>query len=68
MKKEILKKLKALKKLAEQTGLRGRVEIEIPNVNNVAEWENAINSITEFQHEKHVFWIAPKLICYVTIG
>ena len=52
MKKLILQQLKSIQKCAEQTGFRGQLSLTYSSI-HIGEWDNIIESITEYPRYKH---------------
>ncbi len=67
MKEILLYKLKAIRECAKATNMEGKVSISVDGI-PVKEFDAVIDSITEFEHYKTVFSIAPKLECYVVLN
>ena len=60
MKTKILKKLAQIKKLAEATGMEGNVTLKFTGC-TMQEWDNAIESLTEYPRYNHFIEVTPKL-------
>lgn len=60
MKKQILKKLKQINKVAELTGMEGKVTLEFSGC-SVQEWDDTIDSISEYPRYRHFVSVTPKL-------
>ena len=60
MKTKILKKLAQIKKLAEATGMEGKVTLKFTGC-TMEEWDNAVESITEYPRYNHFVEVIPKL-------
>ena len=70
MKKEILKKLRQIKRVAQQTGMAGSVYVyfSVEGLPDWNEWDNILGSITEFPRHKHVFSVTQELSVYVMLS
>lgn len=60
MKTKILKKLSQIKKLAESTGMEGKVTLKFTGC-SIQEWDNIIESITEYPRYNHYVDVTPGL-------
>ena len=60
MKTKILKKLAQIKKLAEVTGMEGKVTLKFTGC-TMQEWDDAVESITEYPRYNHFVEVTPKL-------
>ena len=60
MKTKILKKLAQIKKLAETTGMEGKVTLKFTGC-TMQEWDDAVESITEYPRYNHFVEVTPKL-------
>ena len=67
MKEIILHKLNKIKDVAVATGMKGTVTIGFDGV-PVKEFDEALASITEIYHIKHIFELTPYLECYVLLN
>ena len=66
MKKQILTKLKAIAKAAAATNMEGKISVTFSGC-SIAEFDAAIESITEFPRWKHFVDITPKLTVTILI-
>ena len=60
MKTKILKKLAQIKKLAETTGMEGKVTLKFTGC-TMQEWDDAVESITEYPRYNHFVEVTQKL-------
>jgi hypothetical protein len=60
MKKQILKKLNQIAKIAIATGIQGKISLNFTGC-TVKEFDEAVESISEFPRWKHFVDVAPKL-------
>ena len=60
MKTKILKKLAQIKKLAEATGMEGKVTLKFTGC-TMQEWDDAVENITEYSRYNHFVEVTPKL-------
>lgn len=60
MKTKILKKLAKIKKVAELTGMEGNLTLRFTGC-TMQEWDNTIESITEFERYNHFISVTRKL-------
>jgi hypothetical protein len=60
MKKQILNKLAKIQKVSELTGMEGKVTLEFTGC-TMQEWDEAVESITEYPRYKHFVQVTPKL-------
>ncbi len=67
MKSEILDKLKAIKELADTTGIQGNLSLEFTGY-TIDEWDAELEQITEYPKYKHFIEISPKLIVSLLLG
>jgi hypothetical protein len=67
MKKQILNKLAKIQKVAEQTGMEGKISLEFTGC-SIADWDNAVESITEYERFNHFVQVTPKLTVALLIG
>jgi hypothetical protein len=66
-KNEILLKLTQIQKLAELTGMEGRVKLEFTGV-TIQQWDVIIHSITEYPRHEHLVTVSPKLTVVLLLG
>lgn len=67
MKQQILNKLAKIQKVAETTEMEGRVTLEFTGC-TMQEWDNAVESITEYPRCNHFVEVTPKLIVTLLLG
>jgi len=67
MKKQILTKLAKIQKVAEQTGMEGKLTLEFTGC-SVQDWDNAIESITEYPRHNHFVQVTDKLTVTLLLG
>ncbi len=67
MKKQILSKLSKIQKLAEQTGMEGKLSIEFTGC-SVYDWDLVIESISEFPRHNHIVQVTPNLTVTLLLG
>lgn len=67
MKTKILKKLAQIKKLSASTGMEGKVTLKFTGC-TMQEWDNAIESITEYPRYNHFVEVAPNLTVTLLFG
>lgn len=67
MKKQILNKLVKIQKVAELTGMEGKVTLEFTRCTR-QEWDNAVESITEYPRYNHFVEVTPKLTVTLLFG
>lgn len=67
MKKKILAQLAKIQKVAELTGMSGKISIEFSGV-SVADWDRAVESITEYPRMNHFVSITDKLTVALLLG
>ena len=60
MKTKILKKLAQIKKLAETTGMEGKITLKFTGC-TMQEWDDAVENITEYPRYNHFVEVTPKL-------
>lgn len=60
MKKQILKKLNQIAKIAKVSGVEGKLSVSFSGC-SVKEFDEAVESITEFERYRNNVQIAPKL-------
>ena len=67
MKKQILSKLAKIQKVAEQTGMEGKITLEFTGC-TMAEWDAAVESINEYPRYNHFVEVTPKLTATLLFG
>lgn len=67
MKTQILNKLVKIQKVAELTGMEGKVTLEFTGC-TMQEWDNAVESITEYPRYNHFVEVTPKLTVTLLFG
>ena len=67
MKKKILAQLAKIQKVAELTGMSGKISIEFSGV-SVSEWDKAVEGITEFPRMNHFVSVTDKLTVVLLLG
>lgn len=67
MKKQILNKLAKIQKVAEQTGMEGKITLEFTGC-TMLEWDKAIESINEYPRYNHFVEVTPKLTVTLLFG
>ena len=67
MKKQILNKLVKIQKVTELTGMEGKVALEFTGC-TMQEWDNAVESITEYPRYNHFVEVTPKLTVTLLFG
>jgi len=67
MKKQILTKLAKIQKVAEQTEMEGKLALEFTGC-SVQDWDNAIESITEYPRHNHFVQVTNKLTVTLLLG
>lgn len=67
MKKQVLKKLLKIQKLAEATGMEGKVTLEFTGC-TMQEWDEALESINEYPRYNHFVSVTPKLTVTLLFG
>ena len=60
MKKQILKKLKQIETVAKSTEMEGKLTLKFSGC-TMQEWDNAVNSITEYPRYNHFVEVTQKL-------
>jgi len=60
MKTQILNKLSKIQKVAEQTGMGGKITLEFTGC-TMQEWDNVIEGIIEYPRYNHFVEVTPKL-------
>ena len=67
MKKQILNKLTKIQKVAELTGMEGKLTLEFTGC-TMQQWDNAVESITEYPRHNHFVEVTPKLTVTLLLG
>ena len=67
MKKQILDKLAKIQKVAEATGMKGEIRIEFDGC-TIQEWDEAIESITEYPRHRHNVTVSTGLNVALLLG
>ncbi len=60
MKKKILEKLNQIEAIAKLTEMEGKVSLQFSGCSMI-EWDDAVNSITEYPRYNHFVEVTPKL-------
>lgn len=67
MRNQILNKLKKIQKVAETTGMEGKVSLEFTGCTS-QEWDSVIESITEYPRHSHFVNVTAKLTIALLLG